>query len=415
MTVSSQRIENRRRRSVAHKRQDEVRQLARQLLVVTGILLILGAFALFSASSAPLASRGLYPYSTVLKQLGFIALGLILAWTLSGTFASLSERWLKALIWISFLGNIVLLVLVRFTPLGPEINGVHRWLRIGFVQFQPAELLKLTLVLAIATVLLAASGRAKPLASFRTERGELMTVRRDRLQLLWVYLAVLASAGLVVIQPDLGTTAIVLATSFVMLFLVGVSLKSLLKFSLVIVILGIIGYLCVPEKYQYARERIYTVFHPLENVSNEGYQIAQSLGAVSQGGLLGRGYMRSQQKMNRLPLQDRDFIFAVWVEETGLLGGLLVVGLFLYLGFLCLRISALMQFSFEGVAAFGLGFYLALQALTNIGTNVGVLPVSGLTLPFFSSGGTSMLVSLLTIGTILGLIRRMLPSGAGRS
>jgi len=413
MTISSQHIARSRTKSLVRQRREELRQLARQVLAVTGILLILGLLALFSASTAPLAARGLYPYSTVLKQLGFIAAGLAAAWLCSFAFARLSYPAIKAVVALGFLGNLALLVLVRFTPLGPEIYGARRWLRLGMVQFQPAELLKLTLVLAIAAVLLtaAAGKRSKPFASFRTERGELMTIRRDRLHLAWAYLGVLLSLGLVAIQPDLGTTAVMLATAFVVLLLVGVPLKSLAKFGLVIVLLGAGGYFLAPAKYQYALERIYTVFHPLENVTDESYQITQSLGAVSQGGVFGRGYMHSQQKMNRLPLQDRDFIFAVWVEETGLLGALLVVGLFLFLPFICLRISSLLPFGFESVAVFGLGFSLALQAMVNVGTNAGVLPVSGLTLPFFSSGGTSIIVSLVMVGTILGLVRRNLPAG----
>ena len=240
-----------------------------------------------------------------------------------------------------------------------------------------------------------------------------MTIRRDRLQLIWILLAVITCLGLVAAQPDLGTTAIVFAASIVTMFLVGVPLRGFVTFAVLLVALLGAGYLFEPEKYAYGFERIYTAFHPMEDPSDEGYQIVQSMGAVSSGGLTGRGYMKSEQKMNRLPFQDRDFIFAIWVEETGLLGGLLVVGLFLYLALMCLRISVLLPFCFESVAIFALGFNLALQAIINVATNVGALPVSGLTLPFFSSGGTSILVSLLIIGTILGLIRRKLPAPSG--
>ncbi len=408
MTQSSRTIEKRRRKSQVQKRQEELRHFSRQLIIVTGALLVLGIFALFSASSAPLAARGFFPYSTVLRQLGFIGVSILFAVFFGAVvLPRLSERALKFLVQASFGLSILMLLAVAFTPLGQEIHGARRWLRIGEIQFQPAEFLKITLVLLIASLLLAA-GKKKLFASFRTERGELMTVRRDRLQLVWILLAVLLGVGLVAIQPDLGTTAIVLAASLVTMFLVGVPFRGFVTFAVMLVLLLAAGYIIEPEKYAYGFERIYTAFHPMEDVSGEGYQIVQSMGAVSSGGLLGRGYMQSEQKMNRLPLQDRDFIFAVWVEETGLLGGLLVVGLFLYLAFLCLRISLLMPFSFESVAIFALGFNLSLQAIVNVATNVGVLPVSGLTLPFFSSGGTSVLVSLLIIGTILGLVRRKL-------
>jgi len=413
MTQSSQTINKRRCKSQVLKRQEEIRHHSRQILIVTGVLLVLGILALFSASTAPLAARGDFPYSTVLKQIMFIGISLLAAGFIGAVvLPKLSERALKFLVQASFAFSILMLLAVLFTPLGQEVNGALRWLRIGPIQFQPAEFLKITLVLFIASLLLAA-GKSKMFASFRTERGELMTIRRDRLQLIWVLLAVILCLVLVVAQPDLGTTAIVFAASVVTMFLVGVPGRGFVTFAVLLVVLLGAGYLYKPEKYAYGFERIYTAFHPMEDPSDEGYQIVQSMGAVSSGGLLGRGYMKSEQKMNRLPFQDRDFIFAIWVEETGLLGGVLVVGLFLYLAFLCLRISVLLPFCFESVAVFALGFNLSLQAIINVATNVGALPVSGLTLPFFSSGGTSMLVSLLIIGTILGLIRRKLPAPSG--
>ncbi len=197
--------------------------------------------------------------------------------------------------------------------------------------------------------------------------------------------------------------------------LAGVPLKSLGKFFLVLILFAAVGLLVFPKKYQYAFERVRTHFYPTEDVTGDAYQITQSLGAISQAGILGRGYMRSLQKMNRLPLHDRDFIFAVWVEETGLAGGLAVISLFLYFAFLCLRASMLLPYGFESVAVVGLGFNLALQAVINISTNVGALPVSGMTLPFFSSGGTSAIVSMLIFGIIMGLIQRKLPRAQKRS
>jgi len=413
MTQSSRTIEKHRRKSQVQKRQEELRHYSRHILIVTAALLVLGILALFSASTAPLAARGLFPYSTVLKQVMFIGISLLLAGFIgAAVLPKLSERALKVLVQAAFAFSILMLLAVLFTPLGQEVNGALRWLRIGPVQFQPSEFLKVTLVLFISSLLLTA-GSNKMFTSFRTERGELMTIRRDRIQLIWVLLAVILCLGLVAAQPDLGTTAIVFAASIVTMFLVGVPARGFLTFAVLLVVLLGVGYLLKPQKYAYGFERIYTAFHPMEDITDEGYQIVQSMGAVSSGGLLGRGYMRSEQKMNRLPFQDRDFIFAIWVEETGLLGGLLVVGLFLYLAFLCLRVSVMLPFCFESVAIFALGFILSLQAIINVATNVGVLPVSGLTLPFFSSGGTSMLVSLLIIGTILGLIRRKLPAPSG--
>jgi cell division protein FtsW len=337
----------------------------------------------------------------------------LLAAAAAAALPRMSDIAIKVTVILAFLANIAMLAAVRFTPLGPTIFGARRWIDIAGVRFQPSEFLKVTLVLLIAAMLLEGGKRAY--GNFRTERGEVLTFRRDRLSLAWAYLAILASVGLVVIQPDLGTSFIVFATSLATLLLAGVPFKGLFKFVLFIILLGTLGYFLAPQKYQYALERIHTHFHPTEDISDEGYQITQSMGAISQAGMFGRGYMHSLQKMNRLPLQDRDFIYAVWVEETGMIGGLLVVALFLYFAFLCLRISMLLPYGFESVAVFGLGFNLALQALINVSTNVGALPVSGMTLPFFSSGGTSIMVSTFIVGLILGLVQRKLGRSGGRA
>jgi len=397
-----------RRKSLVATRREDIEQMKLHLLVVTGVLLVLGLVALFSASTAPLAAAGRYPYSIILRQCAFIAAGLVLMGLTARAFLPpMSDAMLKFSSRVAFVLTLVLLLAVNFTPLGPEINGAHRWIRLGGFQFQPAEFLKITTILFIAAVLLGPKAR-QAFTTFRTEQGKTLTVPRNRLRMAFVYFGCVAALGLVVIQPDLGSTGIVLFVMLATLTLTGVPMRSILKFLLVLVMLGAAGYFVAPQKYSYAVERIATALDPMSDVSGSGYQIVQSLGAINKGGLLGRGYMNSLQKMNRLPLQDRDFIFAVWVEEMGMVGGLLVIGLFLYFAFLTLRISTLLPFSFESVVVVALGFTVSFQALINIATNVGVLPVSGLTLPFFSSGGTSMIVSLLSVGIILGLVNRQL-------
>ncbi len=412
MTQSSRLIDENRRKTIEAGNKVEVRKAARSLAAATGMLIILGAMALFSATSTPLASQGEFPYSAILKHLGFLAAGAILAMFVAAALPRLSDSAVKYFIYLFFLINAALLV-ACFTPLGVEINGAKRWVNLAGVVFQPSEFLKITVVLLIAAVLIEGGRRA--FRSFRSERGDVFTLRRDRIVLAWAYAAVLFSVGLVAIQPDLGTSSIILTTALATLLLAGVPLKSLGKFFLVLILFAAVGLLVFPKKYQYAFERVRTHFYPTEDVTGDAYQITQSLGAISQAGILGRGYMRSLQKMNRLPLHDRDFIFAVWVEETGLAGGLAVISLFLYFAFLCLRASMLLPYGFESVAVVGLGFNLALQAVINISTNVGALPVSGMTLPFFSSGGTSAIVSMLIFGIIMGLIQRKLPRAQKRS
>jgi len=275
---------------------------------------------------------------------------------------------------------------------------------VGTLQFQPAEFLKLTLILFIAAALVPPDNRG--LMTTRQDNGRYTTTRRRSLRPVGVALLILFCIALTALQPDLGTTALLLTGSLGVMAVAGVPWRTLLKFLLILVLIAGLGLLIAPGRYQYALERVQTMLHPGKDVSGSGFQLMQSLVGVSQGGLLGRGYMRGQQKMNRLPLADRDFIFAVWVEEMGLVGGAFIVILFLYLLALCWRAAAILPFGFESVTVFSLGFVLTLQALVNVGTNVGVLPVSGLTLPFFSSGGSSLMVSLLMVGVVLGLLQR---------
>ena len=398
-------LSQRRRRKLIARRADELAHCSRQIFVVTMVLLALGMAALFSASTGSRAAGTEFPYWVILRQLLFTAIGVgLLLFTWLTALPKLSSQALKLLVALALITNLVLLICVFIPPFGVEAGGAYRWLRIGGLQFQPAEFLKLTLILFIATALVPPGSRQ--LVTTRQSDGRYRTTRRKGLRPAGVIALILLCIILTAIQPDLGTTALLLTGSFAVLALAGVSWRALVGAFLVLLLIGGLGLLVAPQKYQYAAQRLLTMLHPSRDVSGPGYQITQSLVGISQGGLLGRGYMQSQQKLGRLPLADRDFIFAVWVEEMGLLSGALVLGLFLYLLFLCWRAAALLPFGFEGVAVFSLGFVLSLQAAVNIGTNVGLLPVSGLTLPFFSSGGSSLLVSLLMVAVVLGLLQR---------
>jgi len=403
--LSGSALSQRRRRSLIARRSEVLSHCSRQIFIVTLVLLALGLAALFSASTGSLAADTTFPYSVILRQLLFVAIGvslMLLTWFV--VLPRLSAQAVKLLLALALLVNLLLLVGVFLPPFGVAVAGAHRWIRVSGLQFQPAEFLKLTLILFIAATLVPPGSRL--LLTTQRSDGRHSTVRRGGSRPAGAIALVLLSVILTAAQPDLGTSALLLAGSFAVLALAGVSVRTLLKLLLGLILIAALGFVVAPGKYHYAAQRLLTMLHPSRDVSGSGFQITQSLVGISQGGLFGRGYMQSQQKVARLPLADRDFIFAVWVEEMGLVGGALVMALFLYLLLLCWRAAMALPFGFESVSVFSLGFVLTLQALVNIATNVGVLPVSGLTLPFFSSGGSSLMVSLLMIAVVLGLLQR---------
>jgi cell division protein FtsW (lipid II flippase) len=375
-----------------------------------------------------------------------------------------AKRWLRIAIPCAFILSLILVALVRFSPLGVADFGARRWLDLGFVKFQPSELLKISIVMYLGQLLcwwrrlpvgersLAQSGGGgtPPLR----QRSDSPTFYRDRWQasiaiservaserlsglerllrpskyglLAWLklderpswpalpiscFLIILLAMGLTAIQPDLGTTGLILGVSVVTCILAGTRARDLLV--LLAILIGLAGTMLIaaPGFYNYAEKRIETWLNPLANDDDTAYQITQGRGAVVVGGLFGRGFLRSEQKMNRLPLSTKDFVYPVIVEELGSIGGLTVMALFLYLAWAGLQLGLACRDPFNQTVIPALGLAIALQALVNIGTTLGTLPLSGLPLPFLSNGGTSLLVSIFSIGIMYALARAELREG----
>jgi cell division protein FtsW len=179
--------------------------------------------------------------------------------------------------------------------------------------------------------------------------------------------------------------------------------RHLVGFGLALVLVAGIVFVAVPNEYRYASQRLHTWLNPMESNDGAAYQITQARGALAVGGLWGRGFLESNQKMNRLPLSTKDFVYPVMVEELGFAGGVWIILLFVALAWAGLGLSRSCRDPFNQTAIAALGFTVCLQGLVNIGTTIGTLPLSGLTLPFFSEGGTSLVVSLLAVGTMAAL------------
>jgi cell division protein FtsW len=281
-------------------------------------------------------------------------------------------------------GATVLMTLLVFVPgIGLHVNGATRWINIGFTTVQPAEFLKIGFVLALAWWL---TPRARQLSSFK--KG------------LLPFVAILAlPAALLLAQPNTSTTLLVLATGSVMYFAAGAPWRDFGILAFVAIIAFGIVILVRP----YVLERVKTFIDPSANSLSSGYQIQQSLIAIGSGGLLGRGFGQSVEKFNYLPEPDGDSVFAVFAEETGFLGATFLLILFVAIAARGIVIAGDSRDLFGGLVALGFSFIIILQAFINMCAMLGIIPLTGLPLPFVSHGGTALMAVLIMCGLILNV------------
>ncbi len=293
------------------------------------------------------------------------------------------ERWRQ---WSGYLLliNMVLLTVVLVPGISHTVNGSSRWLNLGFISFQVSELTKFSVVAYMASYLTRhldevrtrVSGFAKPL-------------------LLLGMISLL-----LLLEPDFGAATVIFATALGMIFLAGVRLW---QFG-VLLAAGVSSMAFIAISSPYRLERLTTFLNPWANQFNSGYQLTQSLIAFGRGGILGVGLGNSIQKLFYLPEAHTDFLFAVMAEELGLIGCLIVIALFILVvvrAFLIAREAYQRGQLFSAFFAYGLGIWLAIQTLISIGVNCGMLPTKGLTLPFMSYGGSSILINGVMIAILL--------------
>lgn len=278
----------------------------------------------------------------------------------------------------------VCLLLLLFVPgVGKNISGATRWINLYFISFQPSELIKFAMVVFLANLLSRIGDKITDLT-----KG-----------LLPILLVVGTVVAIVIIQPDLGTAIAIAAISFVMLFAAGMKTLHMS----VLAGLGVVGVLVLSITSPYRLRRLLAFLDPWQDPQGIGFQIIQSLLAVGSGGLLGLGLGASRQKFFYLPQQFTDFIFAILCEEMGLLGGATVVLLFIIFVVRGFKIASNANDSFTCLLGVGLVSWLAIQALMNIMVVIGLLPTTGIPLPFISYGGTATIINLLAVGIILNI------------
>ena len=352
-------------------------------VLCTTLMLLLG-LGLVMITSSSLHLYPTAPWEPMQRHSFALGLGLLLA-TLA--YQVPIRWWDKGSIWLYGIG-LGLLGLIWLPDLGHEVNGARRWLTLPLFRIQPAELMKLFAVLYLASYL----------ARRQTE------VESSLWGFSKPFLILLIPCGLMVLQPDFGTVAVLLFLTFTLLFLAGARYRHfILPGMLTLAALAIL--ILVAD---YRIDRIIGFLDPWQYATQAGYQLVQALTAFGRGGLLGVGLGNSIQKHFHLPEAHTDFMLAVIGEELGLLGTLAVISLFsllLWRTFVIGRAAQIRHERHAAYLAYGLGLCLGAQAFLNIGVNLGVLPTKGLTLPFLSFGGSSLIVCLIASGILLRLHR----------
>ncbi|UAJ73529.1 FtsW/RodA/SpoVE family cell cycle protein [Synechocystis sp. PCC 7339] len=337
----------------------------------------IGVVVLFSASYAESLDTSGTGLSIILKQIAYLWLGL----NIFNFLVRLPlQVCLKLVPW--FLVVVLLLIFLTKSGLGVEVNGARRWISLGPILVQPSEFMKPCLVLQSANLF--GNWHRFPWRS----------------RLIWLGIFCLTLAG-ILLQPNLSTTALCGMGLWLIALASGLPWGYLISTAL----LGITTAVTSISIRDYQRARVTSFLNPFADPRGDGYQLVQSLYAIASGGILGRGFGMSQQKLFYLPIQTTDFIFAVFAEEFGLVGCiafLLFLGLFATMG---LRVAMRCRHRVKRLIGLGVVIFLVGQSLLNIGVASGALPTTGLPLPFFSYGGSSCLSSLVMAALLVRVAR----------
>ncbi len=357
------------------------------LLLCIGIIMVLSASSAKTAAAVLKSNNGAAdPFYYFNKQFISVLIGL------AGMFfvSTIDYRKWKQCVKPALYLSIFLLTAVFFFE---KRNGAHGWISIGDRGFQPSEFVKLCLVLILAYII---SVKKEKIKSF--EQGVLPA-------LLVIGLLV----GLVILEPDFGTGLVMLSTSFLMLFAGGVSkrhLTVLMSAGIVLVTLAIINDM-VSKSYRFLR---YLAFiDPFKDPAGFGYQIIQSLYAIGSGGMFGVGLGRSMQKFGHIPEQHTDFIFSILAEELGFIGALFIIILFLLFAARGYMVAYNSKDTFGSLLASGITTMILVEAAINIAVVTSSMPVTGITLPFISFGGSSVIFKLTAVGVLLNISKQTEP------
>lgn len=350
-------------------------------LMMTVMCLLIVGLMMVASSSVMVSTKYFHqPFHFLVRQIAYLSVGLVLAVVLMRVDSSFWEKISGPLLIVCLL----LLILVLIPGIGRLVNGSRRWLAFGPIGIQVSELAKLTMIIYIAGYLV------------RQQNALNQTI----LGFIKPMIVLGLVATLLLAEPDFGATVVITGTVMAMLFLTGVKLR---YYGGLLIAVGLcLAFLAVSSPYRLVR--LTAFLNPWADQFNSGYQLTQSLIAFGRGGWFGTGLGDGVQKLFYLPEAHTDFVFAVLAEELGLVGIFLVMMLYsilvirgLMIGFMAYTQGRL----FAAYTAYGLTFWLGLQAAINMGVNAGLLPTKGLTLPFLSYGGASMVINCIVVALLL--------------
>jgi cell division protein FtsW len=351
------------------------------VLLVTSLALLAIGLVMVTSASISVADRNLSsPFYYLQRQAIFIVIGVIAAWFV---YQIRLVQWEKS--GMALLGfSLFLLTLVLLPGVGKEVNGSTRWISLGIFNLQVSEAVKLFLIIYIA--------------GYLVRHGE--AVRTS----LWGFIKPMFMVGLaallLLLEPDFGATVVIIGTVLGMMYLGGVRFIQFISF---LTLFGAAAVLLVVSS-PYRMERLTSFLNPWADPFDSGFQLTQSLIAIGTGGWFGTGLGGSVQKLFYLPESHTDFLFAVLSEELGFVGVCMIIALYSLLFYRAVRIALQAEKSgnrFAAYIAYGIGIWLAMQAVINMGVNMGMLPTKGLTLPLMSYGGSSLIVCCMAIGLLL--------------
>jgi len=368
-------------------RKAPIRHLDPTLLLMTLALSAYGALMIFSSTASKQEAAGGDPALFMKRQIAYIVAGVIALLVVS----FFDYRHVRALAPVIY-GVTVLALILVLTPLGDVQNNARSWFNFGLFQIQPSEFAKLALIVAMS-------------AWLAERKGD---VRWLDLALCLGMVGVLSA--LIFVEPDLGGTMVILAILVVMLLVGGAKLRHFIA-------LGLLGTVAIVGAFQmdlvepYQVERITAFLDPNPDVRSEGYNLTQAKIAIASGGLRGKGVgsENTQTDLDFVPEQHTDFIFTAVGEQLGFMGGAALLGLFAILIWRSLRIAAMARDTFGMLVAAGIAGMWAFQLFVNVGMTMGIMPITGLPLPFVSFGGSGLLMNFMAVGLLLNIhMRRFL-------
>ncbi len=357
----------------------------RDLLLVILAIMGIGIVMLASASIAVADKTYHDPFYYLDRQVLFLGAGLILGLVVYQIridfWQQLGVRLLPVVL--------ILLVAVLLPVIGKSVNGSHRWLNLGIVSIQISEVAKLIMLLYIA--------------GYLVRHGRNLATSPSYQPLLIPLMVLGVTGGLLLLEPDFGSTVVIFATGLVMLFLGGIPMKRLG------ILLGGAVLIMIPVSFMgYRSNRWDALLHPWEHEADKGYQTVHALMAIGDGGWFGSGLGAGVQKLFYLPEAHNDFIFSILAEELGFIGILVMLALY---GWLVMRAFVIgfqadkVGKHFAAYVAYGIGFWIGFQVILHIGVNLAVLPPKGLTLPLMSYGGSSLMVTMVALALLMRVYR----------